>query len=518
VYFDGSGSYDPDNDPIQYNWDFGDDTTTGWQNLSGVSHTYNQAGNYTVTLTVRDTIHPPFLMDNDTCIVKVTDPSSSNNPPVADAGSDQNANISQTVYFDGSGSYDPDNDPLTYNWDFGDGTSTNWQNNCNSSHAYNATGNYTVTLTVSDGVLNDDDICIVSVKSSWSGSTNNPPIADAGPDQTVKVGQIVNFDGSGSYDPDGDPLLYLWEFGDMPMPSWFNSSFRVHSYAQPGIYTATLSVSDGEFTDHDNCTIYVIDEDSGEKPDKVNDTDGDGLPDDWELEHGFDPNDSNDAELDPDGDTLTNLDEFEQGTDPHNKDTDGDDIPDNWELENGLNPTDGTDAVLDPDGDSLSNLREFQQSTNPQDKDTDGDGYPDNIDAYPTNPNKYKEEITDNKALIETYAIILILIIIIVIIIVMMAVLYKNKRKISGQISTDDRQEIRDSYMAEEFQPPESSDLESDGLIKNLKQEALVPDKPNVFGLTEQEILEKIDIKYRNGELSKTTYDSIRETIGTFKP
>ena len=103
----------------------------------------------------------------------------------------------------------------------------------------------------------------------------------------------------------------------------------------------------------------------------------------------------------------------------------------------------------------------------------------------------------------------------------MMAVIYKNKRKMSGQVYTsekqlDDRQEIRDSFMAEEFQPPESYDLEAGELIKNLKQEALVPDKSHAFGLTEQEILEKLEIKYRNGELSKTTYESIRETIGNF--
>jgi hypothetical protein len=57
------------------------------------------------------------------------------------------------------------------------------------------------------------------------------------------------------------------------------------------------------------------------------DWDGDGMPDDWELEYGLDP-DSDDAALDPDGDDLTNLEEYLSGTDPLNPDTDGDGILD----------------------------------------------------------------------------------------------------------------------------------------------------------------------------------------------
>ena len=67
-------------------------------------------------------------------------------------------------------------------------------------------------------------------------------------------------------------------------------------------------------------------------------SDGDELPDEWEVVHFGDL--SHDGTADSDGDGMTDLVEFHAGTDPlaHNGDTDGDGLPDWWEAANGLNP------------------------------------------------------------------------------------------------------------------------------------------------------------------------------------
>lgn len=86
---------------------------------------------------------------------------------------------------------------------------------------------------------------------------NQPPTANADPDQTVNEGQQVTFNGSGSTDPDGisDIVSYEWDFGDGATVS---GSLVNHTYNDNGVYTATLTVTDtAGATNTDTATITV---------------------------------------------------------------------------------------------------------------------------------------------------------------------------------------------------------------------------------------------------------------------
>ncbi len=69
-------------------------------------------------------------------------------PPVAVAGSSFSVQAGTTVTLDGTGSSDPDNDPLTYSWNFGDGSTATGSK---PTHAFTTPGTFKVTLTVNDG-------------------------------------------------------------------------------------------------------------------------------------------------------------------------------------------------------------------------------------------------------------------------------------------------------------------------------------------------------------------------------
>ena len=99
---------------------------------------------------------------------------------------------------------------------------------------------------------------------------NNPPVADAGPDQTVDEGYLVQLDGSGSYDPEGLTLEYLWTAPleiTLDDPTIIDPSFTAPLVTQDEVFPIELLVYDGNsWSDPDTVFITVHElMDSGEE-------------------------------------------------------------------------------------------------------------------------------------------------------------------------------------------------------------------------------------------------------------
>ena len=196
-----------------------------------------------------------------------------NEPPFADAGPDENVETGSRVTLDGSNSFDPDGDLISFDW------SVDWRIDAkpegslladrdiegrttpNPSLSLDVDGVYVLQLIVNDGELNSEPDFVELIASTL----NVPPNAEAGDDLSVSVGETALLDGSASEDPDGDDqaLTYLWSFAAVPLAGNLVSSDieereRAQARFQPdvaGDYLVNLRVSDGTDSSTDNVLI-----------------------------------------------------------------------------------------------------------------------------------------------------------------------------------------------------------------------------------------------------------------------
>jgi len=172
-----------------------------------------------------------------------------NQGPIANITGPLVGYVNQTIIFSAQNSYDPDGVIVGYRWDFdNDGLfDLDWLDELFITHEYDTAGCYTVKLQVIDdeGETSMDSyvIDIISLEPD-----QYPPIAqiEITPKDEFNVSENISFDASGSYDPDGVIIKYLWDFDDG------NTSMLVspvHSYKKAGDYVVTITL-----TDDDNLT------------------------------------------------------------------------------------------------------------------------------------------------------------------------------------------------------------------------------------------------------------------------
>jgi len=187
-----------------------------------------------------------------------------NQAPVSQAGPDQTVTLGMTVVLDGSTSTDPDNSPapLTFAWTQMAGPAVTLINDTTATPSFIPTqaGNYIFQLVVNDGKDNSaPDTVTVTVSP-----VNQAPIANTGPDQTIKLGATVMLDGQASVDPDQapSPLSYQWTQTNGPTASLNGANTATPSFVPglPGIYTFNLTVSDGlAVSPEDSVSVTVED-------------------------------------------------------------------------------------------------------------------------------------------------------------------------------------------------------------------------------------------------------------------
>ncbi len=249
VSFDASASYDIDGEISSYMWDFNGDGSYGDPFDSGteVEPTVSwPAGEYDVQLKVIDDEAGFGILDEP---IHVT---VGNYPPVANAIATTTTDIwsGQSVDFDATASNDPDGTIDLYEWDF-DGDAVygdSWESGAveTPTKVFPDPGEFDVDLRITDNLGAEDTLNLkihVSV-------TNPLPTADAYAVTSTDIlkNETVEFDATGSSDPNGTVDQYLWDFnGDLVYGDLYDSGTPenpVKAFTTAGNFEVGLKVVD----------------------------------------------------------------------------------------------------------------------------------------------------------------------------------------------------------------------------------------------------------------------------------
>ena len=216
-------SADPDGNVTAWAWDFGDGSTSTQENPP---HKYEDRGSYTVTLTITDN---DGGTDASTRVITTR-----NLEPTAGFRAPSTANVGDGVRFVDE-STDPEGGPLTYLWNFGDGSTSTARN---PIHEYDTPEAVLVTLLITDdeGATNTATLTIVIFPTIR-------PDADFShePEGGTIHDTLTFFDES--RDVDGSILAWEWDFGDGETSSRKDPT---HRFEDKGVHRVTLTVEDDD--------------------------------------------------------------------------------------------------------------------------------------------------------------------------------------------------------------------------------------------------------------------------------
>lgn len=214
--FSATQSTDPDGSVVSYLWNFGDGTqSTEIEPL----HTFSEAGEYRVSLTVTDNVGETDQID---VLISVTD-------------------------------------PLLGDWNLdGQVDKTDIQALMRAiQRGEQIDARYDLNQ---DSLINMLDVRLLSGYCSYEQCSTQPPppkppVANANGNYRAQSGETIQFSSAGSYDPDGEIVAYFWQFGDGSTSTNANPS---HSYSLAGIFDVSLTVTDASGDTHTSTALANI--------------------------------------------------------------------------------------------------------------------------------------------------------------------------------------------------------------------------------------------------------------------
>ena len=232
--------------------------TFGNANAVDTSATFSVNGTYVLRLTANDSALSPT--DDVTITVN---PAPANQPPVVNAGNDQAITFPASAVLDGTVTDDGLPNPpgaVTTTWSMFSGPGTVTFGNANAvdtSASFSVAGTYVLRLTANDSALSPSDTVTITVNPA---APNQPPVVNAGNDQTITLPASATLDGTVTDDGLLNPVTTTWSKFSGPGTVTFGNASAIDttaSFSIAGVYVLRLTANDGAFSPSDDVTITV---------------------------------------------------------------------------------------------------------------------------------------------------------------------------------------------------------------------------------------------------------------------
>lgn len=251
VVLDGSASADADGQIVSYLWTQTGGPAVDLSNATAASASFTapaQAVTLGFTLTVTDN---DGATDSRSVSITVVPP---NQPPLADAGSDQSVQAASSVQLSAAASHDADGQIVSYQWTQTAGPAVSLSAATSATPSFTAPSyptllSFTVTVTDNSGATASASVNITVLPDA-------PPVADAGADQSVTRFALVQLNGSASHDSDGQIVSYQWTQTGGPTVSLSGANTATPSFRALAKVGTTMSFT---LTVTDNAGVQGFD-------------------------------------------------------------------------------------------------------------------------------------------------------------------------------------------------------------------------------------------------------------------
>ncbi len=217
-----TASSDAGHSTFEYQFDWGDGSFSVWSSSETADHAFTTAGSYDIVYRARcavDTLAASEWSEQDRTVEVTADPEVIETPDYPAAYPSSGIMVNEEIQISATDSYSNHGHPIEYQFDYGDGTISDWTLGTPWSgyyqlglrHTYTSTGSFDITVKARCATHTAIESAVSPVRTITVNEVIERPAAPTGPSTGV-IGANLTFTTAGTTGSEGHTLEYQFEY------------------------------------------------------------------------------------------------------------------------------------------------------------------------------------------------------------------------------------------------------------------------------------------------------------------